>query len=202
MLRIRSLLIGVKLGLSLLLMAGALHGVQGAAQPTGTPTPTDITNLNPMTAGAIAMFAAADAMDDGADQLDAEGITRNDPALREHAAHWRVDARTLRDRGIWMLLSQTADSMAHDPDRAHHLDLRSLKANGDSMIVEGESMIEHGHEMLDEVVELHNEGILLDGIYTSLAEAADLLITAGEQIKHDGEDMRDYAERMLDSLGE
>lgn len=202
MLRNRSLLTGIVLGLTFLLIVGGASGALGAAQPAGSPTPADATNLNPMTAAAFAMFAAADAMDDGADRLDAQAVARDDAGLRSHAAHWRGDARVLRDRGVWMLLSETAGSMTHDPDQAHQLDLRSLRANGESMIVEGEAMIEHGEEMLDEVIDLHNDGILLNGLYTFLAEAADLLITAGEQIKHDGEEMRAYAERMLDSLGE
>jgi len=167
-----------------------------------TPTPVDLSQLDAMTAAAVAMIRTATAMEAGAAVLDTESRHRNDPSLAELADHWRTDARDLRDRGIWMLLSQTAGSMVHDPDTAHELDLRSLLANGESMIVEGDSMVEHGKEMAAQVSDLRDSGVLTGQIADQLAETADEMITTGERVSHDGKEMRDYAKRMLQSLGE
>lgn len=172
------------------------------AADEGTPTAPDLSNLNPMTAAGVAMFTTATAMEAGAAALDAESQRRSDSVLADLADHWRADAKDLRDRGIWMMLSQTAGSMVHDPDSAHELDFRSLLANGEVMILEGDSMIAHGKEMSTEVSKLRDSGVLTGSMADQLVDAADMLITTGERIAGDGKEMRDYAERMLDSIGE
>lgn len=173
-----------------------------AQNAKATPTPIDLNQLDAMTGAAVAMVRTATAMEAGAAVLDTEAQRQNDPALADLATHWRTDAQDLRGRGIWMLLSQTAGSMVHDPDLAHELDLRSLRANGEAMIVEGESMTAHGEEMAAMVSDLKDGGILTGIVADQLAETADGLTSTGERIAKDGRDMRDYAERMLESLGE
>jgi hypothetical protein len=174
----------------------------GAAQVDTTPVPTAAAHLDPMTAAAVSMIVTADAMADGAAVLDEEAQRRGDASLTELAAHWRTDAGELRDRGIWMLLSQSASSMTHDPNTAHQLDLRSLRANGEAMIVEGDAMTEHGKEMSAQVSGLRDSGVLTGQVADQLASTAEGMIASGEQIAKDGKEMRDYAKRMLESLGE
>ena len=96
-----------------------------------------------MTAAAVAIIMTADVMKSGATILDEEALLRGDESPTELANHWRTDADDLRDRGVWMLLSQTAGAMIHDPDKAHQLDLRGLRANGEMMIVEGDQTGRH-----------------------------------------------------------
>lgn len=192
----------------LLLAIGANLGsspsgrVADASQADATPNPSTEIELDPMTAAALSMLQSADVMETGADLLTEEGIRLGESSLTELAAHWRTDAELLRDRGIWMLLSSTAGAMIHDPDDAHQLDLRSLRANGETMIVEGEAMSTHGEEMTDQVGELRDNALLASEVADSLIAAAEALIDSGTQIAADGREMRDYADRLLESLGE
>ena len=173
-----------------------------AQHAPATPVPVDLSQLDAMTAAAVAMIRTATAMEAGAAVLDTESQHRNDPALAELADHWRTDAQDLRNRGIWMLLSETAGSMVHDPDTANELDLRSLLANGETMMVEGDAMVAHGKEMAAQVSDLRDAGVLTGSVADQLAETAGEMTATGERIARDGKEMRDYAKRMLESIGE
>ena len=62
-------------------------------------------------------------------------------------------------------------------------------------------MVAHGEEMAAQVSDLRDSGVLTSPIADRLAETANEMITTGERLARDGTEMRDYAERMLQSLG-
>lgn len=176
------------------------NGHTGNVQPNASAESS--VDLDPMTESALAMFRSADSMNSGADLLAEDGRQPGNASLAEIASHWRADAAVLRDRGVWMLMSRTAGSMTHNPDDARELDLRSLRANGESMILEGEKMSAHGSEMLNELVEQRDSGVLQRETADSLVATAEELVAAGTQMTSDGQDMRDYADRLLESIGD
>jgi hypothetical protein len=161
------------------------------------PSAADLTSANAMTAGGATMIQAAAAMEQAAQTM----IAAADPAVVDLGEHWLQDAQTLRDHGAWMMLSETAGSMVHDPDKAHELDLYSLRGNGMSMAAEGQAMADHGREMLAEVAQLRQDGMIAADVADELTTAAQQLVTAGEALARDGERMQDYADKMLQSLG-
>ena len=70
------------------------------------------------------------------------------------------------------------------------------------MIAQGNAIIAHGEEMAQDVVALRESGELPFKLTERLTADADALVAAGERLKDDGAGMRDYAERMLRSLGQ
>lgn len=162
------------------------------------PAAEDVATANSMAAGGTAMIQAAAGMSGAAQTMIASG----DPALNELANHWEQDARALREQGAWMVLAATADSMIHDPDKARELNLQNLRGNGMSMAAEGQAMVEHGNEMAAEVDKLRREGALNESMADELTADAKALITAGESLVQDGEWMQEYAEKLLQSIGQ
>ena len=175
-------------------------GSPAAMIPTEYPLPAaqDPSSADTMTAGGAAMIQAAEGMAGAATTMTASGV----PALAELGEHWSQDARALRERGAWMVLAATADSMVHDPAKAHELNLQNLRGNGLSMAAEGQAMVDHGQEMLTEVEQLRREGAVDEDVAAELASDADALIAAGQALARDGERMREYAENLLRSIGQ
>ena len=171
-----------------------------AMAPTVYPLPAaeDLETANSMAAGGAAMIEAAAGMSQAAQTMVASG----DPALDDRAGHWEQDARALREQGAWMVLAATADSMVHDPRSARELNLQNLRGNGMSMAAEGQAMIEHGKEMAAEVDQLRQAGALSEATADKLTASASTLMDAGEALVRDGEQMREYAERLLQSIGQ
>lgn len=162
------------------------------------PAAEDAATANTMAAGGTAMIQVAAGMSQAAQTMIATG----DPTLNELANHWEQDARALRDRGAWMVLAATADSMVHDPDKARELNLQNLRGNGMSMAAEGQAMVEHGNEMVTAVDQLRQEGVLNEAMADELTADARALVAAGESLMRDGERMREYAEKLLQSIGQ
>jgi hypothetical protein len=162
------------------------------------PAPADLATADIMTAGGAAMIQAAEGMAKAAQTM----LASDDPAVVDLGKHWEQDAQTLRERGAWMILSETAGSMVHDPDKAHELDLYSLRGNGMSMAAEGQAMVDHGKEMATQVDQLRGDNTLSDEMADELAVEAQALITAGEGLVRDGERMQEYADKLLQSLGQ
>jgi hypothetical protein len=161
------------------------------------PSAADLASANTMTAGAAAMIQAAAVMEQAAQAM----IAAADPAIVDLGQHWLQDAQTLRDHGAWMMLSETAGAMVHDPDKARELDLYSLSGNGMSMAAEGQAMADHGREMLAQVAQLRQAGTIAPDLADELIAAAQQLVTAGDALARDGQRMQDYAGKMLQSLG-
>lgn len=161
------------------------------------PAPEDLDTSNSMTAAAISMIQAGEAMDAAAQIMVASSI----PELVELGEHWHLDAQSLRDRGVWMITSATSLSMVHDANKARELDVASLGANGMVMEADGQAMIAHGQEMLETVEQLRASGSLPAEIADTLTERATALIEAGEQMEEDGKRMQDQAEDLRGSLG-
>lgn len=168
--------------------------------PTVYPLPAaeDLETANSMAVGGTAMIQAAAEMSQAAQTMIASG----DPTLNELANHWEQDARALREQGAWMVLAATADSMIHDPDKAREVNLQNLRGNGMSMAAEGQAMVEHGNEMAAEVDQLRREGALNETMADELTADARALVAAGEMLVRDGDRMREYAEKLLQSLGQ
>lgn len=162
------------------------------------PAAEDVATANSMAAGGTAMIQAATGMSRAAQTMIASG----DPALNELANHWEQDARALREQGAWMVLAATADSMVHDPDKARELNLQNLRGNGMSMAAEGQAMVEHGNEMAAEVDQLRQGGVLNETMADELTADAKALVAAGEMLVRDGDRMREYAEKLLQSIGQ
>ena len=162
------------------------------------PAAEDVATANSMAAGGTAMMQAAAGMSQAAQTMIASG----DPTLNERAQHWEQDARALREQGAWMVLAATADSMVHDPDKAHELNLQNLRGNGMSMAAEGQAMVEHGNEMAAEVDRLRREGVLNEAMADELTADARALVAAGETLVRDGNRMQEYAEKLLQSIGQ
>lgn len=162
------------------------------------PAPQDPESADTMGAGGAAMIVAAASMADAAATLAATDV----PSLVELAQHWEQDAAALRERGAWMALAATAESMVHDPSTARELNLQSLRGNGLSMAAEGEAMAAHGEEMLAEVERLRREGALSEAVADELSASARALIEAGDALARDGERMWEYAENLLRSIGQ
>ena len=168
--------------------------------PTVYPLPAaeDSTSAAAMTAGGAAMIAAAEGMSRAAETM----IASNVPELDDLGQHWAQDAAALRERGAWMVLAATAESMVHDPDRAHELNLRNLRGNGLSMAAEGQAMIDHGTAMTADVDRLRQGGQLGEAEADDLTARATELVEAGEALLRDGGRMQEYAESLLQSLGQ
>lgn len=162
------------------------------------PAPQDLATADMMTAGGAAMIQAAEGMAAAAQTMLGSDV----PEMVDLGQHWTQDARALRERGAWMVLSSTAESMVHDPDKAHELDLQSLRGNGLSMAAEGQAMSAHGKEMAAEAEQLRQGGVLSDDLSGQLVAEAQALIDAGDALARDGERMRDYAETLLQSIGQ
>ena len=171
-----------------------------AMLPTVYPLPVseDSMTTTSMAAGGAAMIAAAVGMSQAAQQMIASDV----PELRELGQHWAQDAVALQERGAWMALSASADSMVHDPARAHEVNLQNLLGNGLSMAAEGQAMVDHGNEMATEVERLRRDGVLSEAMAEELSAEAQALVAAGEALVRDGERMQDYAEKMLQSIGQ
>lgn len=167
--------------------------------PTVFPLPAaeDVDTADMMAAGGAAMIQAAQAMAEAAQSMLTSGV----PQVIERGQHWAQDARALRERGAWMVLASTAESMVHDPDQAHELDLQSLLGNGMSMAAEGQAMAAHGAEMAAEVEQLRQDRVLSEDLSEQLMADAQALMDAGEALARDGERMREYAEALLRSIG-
>ena len=177
-----------------------LTGVEPApAGPANQPLPApqDPASADRMAAAGAAMVAAAQGMESAAAALVASG----DPALAELGQHWQADARVLRARGAWMVTSSTSDSMVHDPDRVHELNLENLRANGTVMAEEGRALADHGREMAAQVEQFRQDGAISAAVADDLAARAAALVAAGEALERDGEQMQEYAESLLKSLG-
>lgn len=172
----------------------------GAMTPTVYPLPVaeDMETANTMTASGAAMIAAAEGMARAAETMTASNVAE----LDDLGQHWAQDAAALRERGAWMVLAATAESMVHDPDRAHELNLQSLRGNGLSMAAEGQAMIDHGAAMIADVDRLRQGGQLSETEANGLKAEAAALVEAGEALRQDGERMRDYADSLLQSLGQ
>lgn len=172
----------------------------GAMTPTvyPLPAPQDPATADRMTAAGAAMIQAADGMARAAAAMTAT----EDPALVKLGEHWAEDAVALRERGAWMVLAATADSMVHDPDKARELNLQNLRGNGLSMEAEGQAMAAHGAEMAAEVEQLRRDGALSDAESEALTAAAKDLSDAGEALAREGARMREYAENLLRSIGQ
>jgi hypothetical protein len=215
-----ALALGVAVGL---LVVGATRGAEPivAAQATSTPyhegfpspaaspeamlptvyplpAPQDLATADMMTAGGAAMIQAAEGMAGAAQTMLASDVQE----VIDRGQHWAEDARALRERGAWMVLSSTAESMVHDPDKAHELNLQNLRGNGLSMAAEGRAMSEHGKEMAAEVEQLRQDGLLSDDLSGQLTADAQALVDTGDALARDGERMRDYAEKLLQSIGQ
>lgn len=182
---------------------------EGQPNPMGSPFPMttpafpipeaqDLATADTMTAAGAAMIRAAEGMAETATTMIASGV----PALVDLGGHWAQDARALRERGAWMVLAATADSMVHDPDNARELNLQNLRGNGLSMTAEGQAMVDHGEEMLAAVEQLRRDAAVEDGVATELSNQANALIAAGQALQRDGERMRQYAENLLRSIGQ
>lgn len=171
-----------------------------AMEPTVYPLPAaqSLATADMMTAGGAAMIQAAQGMAEAAQTMLASGV----PEVADRGQHWAQDADALRERGAWMVLASTAESMVHDPDEAHELDLQNLRGNGLSMAAEGQAMSAHGKEMAVEVEQLRQDGVLSDELAAQLATDAKALIDAGDALARDGERMREYAETLLQSIGQ
>lgn len=168
--------------------------------PTVFPLPAaeDPASAKAMTAGGVAMIAGAEGMTHAAEVM----IASNVPELDDLGQHWAQDAAALRERGAWMVLAATAESMVHDPDRAHELNLQSLRGNGLSMASEGQAMIDHGTAMIGDVDQLRQGGQLGEAEADDLTARATALVEAGEALLRDGGRMQEYAESLLQSLGQ
>jgi hypothetical protein len=162
------------------------------------PLPQDPASADTMTAAGAAMIQAAAGMAEAATTMTATDV----PALVELGGHWAQDAVALRERGAWMVLAATADSMVHDPGKARELNLQNLRGNGLSMAAEGQAMAEHGREMLAEVEQLRRDGMLDEEMAGELSAGAQALVDAGEALAREGERMREYAENLLRSIGQ
>lgn len=161
------------------------------------PAPDDASTANSMTNAGIAMIQAAQSMDTAAGIMINSGVQ----ALGDLGQHWHQDARTLRERGLWMIASATSDSMVHDADKAHQLNLTNLQANGGVMVAEGQAMAEHAREMLAEVEQLRADGSLPAATADDLKARGENLIAAAETMENDGKRMQDRAESLLRSIG-
>jgi hypothetical protein len=162
------------------------------------PAPQDLASADTMAAGGETMIQAAEGMSQAAVTMMAAGV----PELVDLGQHWAQDAQALRERAAWMVLSASADTMVHDPDNAHELNLQNLLGNGTSMAAEGQSMVGHGQEMAAQVDQLRRDGVLTDAMADELAADAKALVDAGEALVRDGEQMQEYAEKLLQSIGE
>jgi hypothetical protein len=219
---LRSMLVVVVVGLAVTVLAYATGGHdKSAAQADVTPTPyhegypspaaspvdnqghgplpgpQDQTTANAMTNAGITMTQAAQSMEAAAAIMVASG----NPTLVDLGGHWRQDARALRDRGAWMIMSATSDSMIHDPDKAREVDVANLQANGATMEAEGNAMADHGRAMIAQVERLRTDGSLPAGMADDLVARGKNLIAAGEQMARDGEQMQEYAKNLQRSLG-
>ncbi len=161
------------------------------------PAPEDRDTANSMTDAGIAMIRAAQSMEAVADVMAASG----DQALVDLAGHWYQDARALREQGAWMIVTATSDSMVHDPNKAHELNLVNLQANGVVMENEGQAMVDHGRAMIGQVASLRQGGSLPSAMADNLTARGQDLITTGEQMARDGKKLREVAETLLHSLG-
>lgn len=162
------------------------------------PAAEDLETASTMSAGSVAMLQASQAMAQAARVMRGSG----DPALVDLAAHWDQDARALREQAAWMVLAASADSMVHDPDKAHELNLQNLRGNGMSMAAEGQAMADHGREMLAQVKQLQQSGAIAPEIADDLTAAGQQLVSTGESLVRDGQRMQEYAERLLGSMGQ
>jgi hypothetical protein len=63
-------------------------------------------------------------------------------------------------------------------------------------------MVGHGQEMAAQVDQLRRDGVLTDAMADELAADAKALVDAGEALVRDGEQMQEYAEKLLQSIGE
>ena len=177
-----------------------LTGVEPAAAGPANlplPPPQDPESADRMADAGAAMIASAHGTETTAAALIASG----DPALVELGQHWLADARMLRARGAWMVTSSTSDSMIHDPDRVHELNLENLRANGMVMAEEGRSLAGHGREMAAQVEQLRQGGTISAAVADDLTTRAAALVAAGEALQRDGERMQEDAENLLKSLG-
>lgn len=162
------------------------------------PAPQDLATADMMAAGGATMIQAAKGMAEAAQMMRASDV----PEAVDRGQHWAEDARALRERGAWMVLASTSESMVHDPDRARELNLQSLRGNGLSMSAEGRAMAEHGKEMAAEVDQLRQDGVLNDEMSGQLTGDAKALADAGDALARDGERMQEYAETLLQSIGQ
>lgn len=174
----------------------SLDGMTPTVYPL--PAPDDAAAADMMTSGGAAMIQAAQGMAEAARLM----LASEAPQVVERGQHWAQDATALQERGAWMVLAATAESMVHDPDKARELNLQNLLGNGMSMAAEGEAMAAHGNEMAAEVAQLRQDGALSDDLSEQLTADAQVLVDAGEALARDGERMRDYAESLLRSIGQ
>jgi hypothetical protein len=189
----------------LLLSAGLIGLLLIGSMSAGSGSSSKVLSLESrsgeMTAGGEAMIEASQNMDAAAALIERQADRNGDADLGELAQRWRNEAGALRDRGLELTLSIAADSMIHDPDAAHQLNPNNLSANGGIMVTEAQAMIEHGSDMHQQAAWLRESGVLLPDVTGQLAGSADALITAGEQLEREGEEMQDYAEQVLQSIG-
>lgn len=179
----------------------------GAPEPQASPAATprlmplppaqDEATANTMTNAGITMVRMAQRMDEVAVILIATG----DPTLVELGEHWVLDARAIRDRGLWMITSATSDSMVHDSDNVHRLNISNLRGNGVAMELEGAAMIEHGQAMIDQVQQMKSDGSLDATVADDLVARGQEMITAGETMVSDGKQMQEDADALEQSLG-
>lgn len=162
------------------------------------PAPEDLVTADTMAAGGVAMIETATGMSQAAQTMITSGV----PELVDLGQHWAQDAAALQERGTWMVLSATANSMVHDPDKARELNLQSLRGNGLSMAAEGQAMVDHGNEMVADVAQLRRDGVLSETMADELTTDATALVDAGKTLVRDGERMQEYAEKLLRSIGQ
>ena len=173
-----------------------------SVEPANTTQPlpgsVDRNTTDSMTDAGLAMIQAAQSMEAAATLMAASG----DPTLVSLAGHWLQDAQALRTRGAWMIVTATSDSMVHDPDAVHELNIANLQANGVAMELEGEAMAEHGRAMIAQVEQLRANGSLPENVASDLIARGQDLITTGDQMASDGKTMQKDAERLQQSLGQ
>jgi len=161
------------------------------------PGAQDSASAGAMSVSGNAMIEAANGMDAVAPTMIASG----DPALVELGQHWERDAQALRERGAWMVVSATSDSMVHDPERAQQVNLYNLQGNGMVMAEEGRAMVEHGQDMISRVTQMKEDGTLSADVADGLIAEGQKLVAAGEALEEDGTTMQRTAENLLRSIG-
>lgn len=144
-----------------------------------------------------------------------------------HGEHWKVDGQRAIQGGRWMAmdpsapgslvsspgelatagswgsLTETAQSMLHDPSRARAVDLGALRRNGLAMRSEGAAMAEHGRVMVEdvEVMTRLSDHWLDSATADELRGSAITIERAGRGLERNGQAMIDHADRMRRSLG-
>lgn len=154
-----------------------------------------------MSSGGLAMIGAADTLGSAAEQIETQARDVDYPDLAALATEWQIEAAQLRAQGIEMTASLSAESMVHDPATAPEFDPASLRGNGSVMVAEGQKMVDLGGELNEQIAILSDVGILPPGMVMQLSSSASALINAGEHLVQEGQDMQEYADQLLRSIG-